>query len=108
VACYKAIRQAVELKNFILGLRVIDNISKPLMLYCNNQLAIIYSSNNKSSGVAKHIDIKYYVVKDGILDQTIEVKYISTKLMLAVLLTKGLPPIVFNGHVASMGLVENL
>jgi hypothetical protein len=47
-------------------LRVIDNISKPLTLYCNNQLAIIYSSNNKSSGVAKHIDIKYYVVKDGI------------------------------------------
>ena len=87
---------------------MIDSISKPLTLYCDNQPAIIYASNNKSSGAAKHIDIKYLVVKDRIQDQTIDVKYISTKSMLADPLTKGLPPNVFKEHVAGMGLVESL
>ena len=58
VACYEATGQAVWLKNFIPGLRVVDNISKPLTLYCDNQPAVIYSSNNKSMSGAKHIDIK--------------------------------------------------
>ena len=107
VACYEVTGQAAWLKNFIPGLRVIDSICRPLTLYCDNQPAVIYSSNNKSSGAAKHIDIKYHVVKDRIQDQTINIKYISTKLMLADPLTKGLPPSVFVGHVTGMGLVES-
>ena len=57
---------------------MIDSISKPLTLYCDNQPAVVYSSNNKSSGAAKHIDIKYHVVKDRIQDQTISIKHIRT------------------------------
>ena len=68
VACYEATGQTTWLKNFIPRLRVVDRISGPLTLYCDNQLAVLYSSNNKSSGPAKHINIKYYVVKDRIQD----------------------------------------
>ena len=46
VACYEATGQATWLKNFIPGLRVVDSISGPLTLYCDNQLAVLYSSNN--------------------------------------------------------------
>jgi len=63
VACYDAVGQAIWLKNFIPGLRVVDSISKPLLMYCDNQPAVLYASNNKSSASAKHIDIKYHVVK---------------------------------------------
>ena len=100
--------QAIWLKNFIPELKVVDSISKPITIHCDNKAAVFLLSNNKSSGAAKHIDIKYYVVKDTVQDQTIDVKYISTKLMLADLLTKGLPPSIFKGHVAGMGLVESL
>ena len=106
VACYEATGQAVWLKNFIPWLRVVDNISKPLTLYCNNQPAVIYSCNNKSMSGAKHIDIKYHVVKERIQDQTISIKYINTKYMLADPLTKGIPPSVFKDHVTGMGLVD--
>ena len=58
IACYEATGQALWLKKFIPGLRVVDNIEKPLKLYCDNELAISYSYNNRSSGAAKHIDIK--------------------------------------------------
>jgi hypothetical protein len=105
-ACYEATGQAIWLKNFIPGLRVVDSISKPLKLYCDNKPAVYYASSNKSSASAKYIDIKYHVVKEMIQDQTISVEYMNTKLMLADPLTKGLPPAVFKEHVAGMGLVE--
>jgi hypothetical protein len=55
----------VWLKNFIPRLKVVESISRPLVLYYDNEPAIFYPSNNKSSA-ARHIDIKYYVVKDKI------------------------------------------
>ena len=95
-------------KEFHPGLKVVDSISKPLLLYCDNEPAVFYTSNNKSSAAAKHIDIKFSVVKDRIQDQTIEVKHISTTRMLADPLTKGLPPSIFQKHVAGMGLLGAL
>ena len=108
IACYEATGQVVRLKNFIPGLKVVDSISRPLVLYCDNEPAVFYASNNKSSVAAKHIDIKYHVVKDRIQDHTIDVKHISTTRMLADPLTKGLPPSIFREHVAGMGLLEAL
>ena len=54
------------LKKFIPGLKVVDDIYRPLKLYYDNNPAVQYAHNNKSSGAAKHIDIKYYVVKDKV------------------------------------------
>jgi hypothetical protein len=87
---------------------VVDNIHKPLKLYCDNNSAVQYTHNNKSSGTAKHIDIKYCVVKDRFWDQIINLEHINTGKMLADPLTKGLPPNVFREHVAGMSLRESL
>jgi hypothetical protein len=108
VACYEATGQVNWLKKFIPGLNVVDSIHKPLKLYCDNDPAVQYAHNNRSSGAAKHIDIKYYVVKDKVRDQIISLEHISTEKMLADPLTKGLPPNVFREHVAGMGLRESL
>ena len=87
---------------------MVDDIYRPLKLYCDNNPAVQYAHNNKSSGVVKHIDIKYYVVKDKVRDQVISLEHISTVKMLVDPLTKGLPPNVFREHVAGMGLTESL
>ena len=71
IACYEATGQAVWLKNFVSGLRVIDSISKPLTMYYGNQVAVLFSSNNKPTDGSKHLDLKYYIVKDRTQDQTI-------------------------------------
>ena len=96
------------LKRFMPGLKVVDDIHKPLKLYCDNNPAVCYAHNNKSSGAVKHIDIKYYVVKDIVRDHIISLEHISTEKILADLLTKGLSPNVFREHLASMGLRESL
>jgi hypothetical protein len=109
VACYEATGQVNWLKKFIPGLKMVDSISRPLRLYCDNEPAVIYARNNKTSGAAKHIfDIKYYVVKDKVRDQIINLEYISIVKMLADPLTKGLPPSVFKEYVAGMGLRDSL
>ena len=87
---------------------MVDDIYRPLKLYYDNNPAVQYAHNNKSSGAAKHIDIKYYVVKDKVRDHVISLEHISTEKMLADPLTKGLPPNVFREHVSRMGLRESL
>ena len=91
VACYEATGQVNWLKKFIPGLKVVD-IYRPLKLYCDNNPAVQYAYNNKLSGAAKHIDIKYYVVKDKVRDHVISLERISTKKMLADPLTKAYHP----------------
>jgi hypothetical protein len=66
LSCYMAVRQTILLKKFVPGLRVVDNILKPLTLYCDNKSAVFFSGNNKSSDASKHIDIKYFVMKDRV------------------------------------------
>jgi len=108
IACFEATGQALWLKKFISDLKVVDCISRPLKMYCDNQPAVFYAHNNKSSNATKPIEIKYYVVKDKIQDHTISLEHIRTKDMLADPLTKGLPPNVFKEHLAGMGLRESL
>ena len=108
VACYEASGQVKWLKKFIPSLKVVDSIERPIKMYCDNEPAVFYAHNNKASGAAKHIDIKFYVVKEQIQDHTISLEYISTRRMLADPLTKGLPSNVFREHLAGMGLREGL
>jgi hypothetical protein len=50
VATYEATGHAIWMKKFVPGLRVVDNIERPLRILCNNELAVFFSYNNKSSG----------------------------------------------------------
>jgi hypothetical protein len=88
VASYEATRQVNCLKKFIPGLKVVDDIYRPLKLYCDNSPAVQYAHNNKSSGAAKHIDIKYYVMKDKVRNHIISLEHISTEKMLVDSLTE--------------------
>ncbi len=96
------------LKKFVPGLRVVDIIERPLKLYRDNEPAVFYAHNNKKTNAAKQINIRFYVVKEKIQDQTISLEHISTKKMITDPLTKGLPPSVFREHLAGMGLRKSL
>jgi hypothetical protein len=89
-------------------LRVVESIERPLKIYYDNDPAILYAHNNKKTKVAKHINIRFYIVKMKIQDQTISLEYISTKKMIVDPFTKGLPPNVFREYLADMGLRESL
>jgi hypothetical protein len=58
---------------------VVDSIERQLMLYCDNEPAILYVHDNKKTKAAKHINIRFYDVKEKIQDQTISLEHINTK-----------------------------
>jgi hypothetical protein len=87
---------------------VVDNINKPLTIYCNNKAAVFFSHNNKSSGATMYIDLRYLIVKERIPNRIINLEHIGTKEMLVDPLMKRLSPNIFEEHVASMGLLERL
>ncbi|KAA0051161.1 Retrovirus-related Pol polyprotein from transposon TNT 1-94 [Cucumis melo var. makuwa] len=104
VACFEATVHGLWLRNFISGLGIVDSIAKPLRIYCDNSAAVFFSKNDKYSKGAKHMELKYFVVKEEVQKQRVSIEHISTKLMIADPLTKGLPPKTFNDHVERMGI----
>ena len=49
VSCFEATSHGLWLKSFISGLRVLDSISRPLRIYCDNSAAVFMVENNKRS-----------------------------------------------------------
>jgi hypothetical protein len=105
IACYEALGQAMWLKKFIPDLRVIDSISKPLTIYCDNKAAVFFSHNNKSNGASEHIDLRYLIVRERVQNHSINLEHIGTKEIITDPLMKGIPPHIFEEHVAGMGLL---
>ena len=51
-----------------------------------------FLKNDKYSKGAKHMELKYFVVKEEVQKHKVSIERISTDLMIVDLLTKGLPP----------------
>ena len=91
VACFEATIQANWLRNFISGLGIVDSIARPLKMYCDNFATVFYQNDKYSKG-AKHMELKYFVVKEEVQKQRVSIEHISTNLMIVDPLNKGLPP----------------
>ena len=74
VACYEATCHAIWLRNFILALDVIHSISRPLKLLCDNSSVVSSSRNTKSTSRSKHIDAKFFYVKEKVVESFILVE----------------------------------
>ena len=48
VSCFEATSQGVWLKSFISRLRVMDSISRPLRILCDNSTTMFLAKNNMS------------------------------------------------------------
>ena len=95
VSCFEASSHGVWIKSFISGLRIVDSISRPLKLYYDNSAAVVMAKNNKSGSRSKHIDIKYLAIREHVKEMKVVIEHISTELMIAYPLTKGMPPKYF-------------
>ena len=104
VSYFEATSHGVWLKSFIVELRVVDYISRPLRIYCENSNAIFMAKNNKSDSRSKHINIKYLAIRERVKDKKVVIEHVSTELMIADPLTKGMPPFRFKDHVERMRL----
>jgi hypothetical protein len=95
------------LRNFIGGLKIVDSITRPIKIFCDNRAAIFFSKNNKSGSRSTHIDIKYLRVRENIKRNEVFIEHIRTELMIVDPMTKGLPVKQFKSHVEHMGLIDS-
>ncbi|CAL2237473.1 unnamed protein product [Prunus armeniaca] len=103
IACYKATSHAVWLRNFIKDIKVVDLISRPILIYNDNITIVFHCMNNKMSYGLQHIDRKYLTVEE-VANKLVRFDHIKTQDMIADPFTKFLPSVAFPRHVESMGL----
>ena len=105
IACFEASSQAIWIRHFIAGLKIVESISRPIKMYCDNKAAVAIA-NKRRSGSKKFIELKFLSLKERVADGQITVDLIGTKEMLADPLTKGMKPNEFAIHVPHMGIVS--
>ena len=84
---------------------VLRPLSKPMLLYCNNQLAIAVAKDNQFHACMKHIDIQYHFIRETITWNILEVRYCPTQHMVANIFTKALPMKTFEQLHTLLGIV---
>ncbi|XP_033508967.1 secreted RxLR effector protein 161-like [Nicotiana tabacum] len=104
VALASATQEVVWLKKFLEHLLDIVENTEPVLVYCDRDDAISSTKDPKFHCKIKHIDIKYNYARDMVRRKVVNVKYVSTKDMLADLLTKPLSRDAFVRHTRSQGL----
>ena len=71
VACYEATCYAIWLRNFISALEVVHSVSRLLKLFCDNFAIISFSRNTMSTSRFKHLDVKFFFVKEKVIESLI-------------------------------------
>jgi hypothetical protein len=73
--------------------------------YVDNKSAIDFSENAILNARSKHIDIKFYFLRDQVSDGVLQLLYCPTSEMVADTLTKALPTTQFLDARRSLGVV---
>ena len=64
IAACEATKESIWLKKFYTDLEVVPNMEKPLVLYCDNSGAVENSKEPRSYKRGKHIERKYYLIRE--------------------------------------------
>ena len=68
-----------------------DKTGPELKIMEDNQSCIKMTKNPVNHGRAKHIDIKYHHIRDEVKHGDVKLEYCETAIMLADIMTKGMP-----------------
>jgi hypothetical protein len=68
----------------------------PSAVYNDNQAALLIAKNPHCSSATRHMKIRYHYVRGQIKTGAIQVEYKPTELMVADIMTKALPAVLFN------------
>ncbi|KAI3771852.1 hypothetical protein L6452_03023 [Arctium lappa] len=81
-------------------------IYNKIPIYCDSKNAIAISTNPVQHTKTKHIDVRYYFVKDNAEKGTVELYFVNTDYQLAALFTKPLDEKRFNFLISKLGMLN--
>jgi hypothetical protein len=88
IAACDACTEAVWLRKLVSGL--FDQVLDSTMIYCDNQSCVKLSENPVFHDRSKHIEIKYYFLRDKVQRGEVVLQYISTDEQITDILVKPL------------------
>ena len=91
------------IKHLLKGMK--EEITEPVILYCDNTSAINISKNPVMHAKTKHIAIKYHYVRELVEDKEVKMEYINTKKKIADIFTKPLPKDAFEYLRGKLGVL---
>jgi hypothetical protein len=104
IAACDACTEVVWLYKLVFGL--FDQVLDSTVIYCDNQRCVKLSENLVFHDMSKHIEIKYYFIRDKVQKGEVVLQYISTNEKTYDILTKPLSKIKFSYLRDKMGLME--
>ena len=87
IATNQGVTDAIYIKNLMQELTV----DLRIILLCDNQGAIHWTTDRRDSTKAKHVAIKYHFIRELVREKEVEVRYVPTEAQKADVLTKILP-----------------
>ncbi|UYV61924.1 hypothetical protein LAZ67_1007079 [Cordylochernes scorpioides] len=103
IALCEAGKEAVYLRTLLDEMGFGELLNEPTVLKTDNQGAQQLARNPVHHARTKHIDIKWHYIRSICSDGLIEVVHIPTQENVADILTKGLPRVLYDKHVAELG-----
>lgn len=76
----------------------------PTTLYCDNQAVITLATTDNYHSRTKHLDQRYYFIRDVVKEGTIKLVYCPSEDMVADVLTKALPKWKVAAHSNALGI----
>ncbi len=83
-------KEAIWLRNLMTQLTCDVEYSQTMMIYENNQNVIVLIKNSQFHARTKHIDIQIHFIKEKVIEEFIDLAYVSIDQMIADDLTKSL------------------
>ena len=82
-----------------------EEITKLVILYCDNTIAINISKNSVMHAKTTHIAIKYHYVRELVEDKEVKMEYVNSKEQIADIFTKPLPKDAFEYLRVKLGVI---
>ena len=81
-----------------------EEITEPVILYCDNTSAINISKNSMMHAKIKHIAIKYHDIRELVENKQVKMDYIHSKEQISDIFTKPLPKDAFEYLRGKLGI----
>ena len=104
IAAAEAAKEAVWIRKFLIGLRVIPLVAEPVPLYCDNNGAIAQAKEPRSHQRSKHVLRRFHLIREIIHRGDVKIEKIASDDNIADPLTKAISQQKFERHVHSSGV----
>ncbi|KAL0451228.1 UNVERIFIED_CONTAM: Retrovirus-related Pol polyprotein from transposon RE2 [Sesamum latifolium] len=104
IAASGAAKEAVLMKNYIQELGVVPSIAEPVVVFCDNNGAIVQAKEPRSHHRSKHILRRYHLLREMVERGDVRMDRVTSAENMADPLTKPVSKIAHAQHLGKMGL----